>query len=68
MAGHGYSSFSRLGSYYNDNDVNATWEGDNNMLLQQTSKFLLKILGNKKNTEIIDLSFVYQGVQKVEIS
>lgn len=44
LAGHGYSSFSRLGSYYNDNDINATWEGDNNMLLVQTFKFLLKAI------------------------
>lgn len=34
------------------------------MLLQQTSKFLLKLLGAKKNAELIDLSFVYKDEPK----
>ena len=41
LGGHGFSSFSRLGSLYDDNDVNVTWEGDNTVLIQQTAKYAL---------------------------
>lgn len=43
MGGHGYSSQSRLGRFYHDQDINLTWEGDNNMLLQQSTKYILKV-------------------------
>lgn len=39
--GHGYSSFNKLGVLYNDNDVQNTWEGDNNVLYQQGTKYVL---------------------------
>lgn len=42
LGGHGYSGFSRLGRLYFDQDVNTTWEGDNHMLFQQTTKYALK--------------------------
>jgi acyl-CoA oxidase len=42
--GLGYSAYNRLGAFRDDNDVNLTWEGDNNVLIQQTSKFLLDSL------------------------
>ena len=32
--GHGYNTISLLGNLRNDMDVNQTWEGDNNVLLQ----------------------------------
>ena len=32
--GHGYSQFSRFGNWKDDYDVNLTWEGDNNVLIQ----------------------------------
>lgn len=46
--GLGYSAYNRLGQLREDNDINATWEGDNNVLLQQTAKFLMDSLRNLK--------------------
>ena len=40
--GHGYSSFSGIGSWYADYLPTTTWEGDNYMLTQQVSRYLLK--------------------------
>ena len=40
--GHGYSSFAGIGSWYADYLPTTTWEGDNYMLTQQVSRYLLK--------------------------
>lgn len=41
--GFGFSYYSRIGELKQAFDVNQTWEGDNNILLQQTGKFLLEL-------------------------
>lgn len=40
--GHGYSSFSGIGTWYADYLPTLTWEGDNYMLTQQVCRYLLK--------------------------
>ncbi|CDS03588.1 hypothetical protein LRAMOSA00990 [Lichtheimia ramosa] len=40
--GHGYSLFSGLGQFYQDYLPKVTWEGDNYLLTQQTTRYLCK--------------------------
>lgn len=42
MGGHGYSAYSKMAALYSNNDVNNTWEGENNVLLQQTTKYVIE--------------------------
>ncbi len=47
LGGHGYSRLNKIGAWRNDNDINLTWEGDNTVLIQQTSRFLTNCLKKK---------------------
>lgn len=42
--GHGFSSYSSIGRYRGYQDIHNTWEGDNHVLIQQTGRYILKIL------------------------
>lgn len=49
----GFSHYSLIGWIMYNGDVNQTFEGDNNILVQQTAKFLLKNLSVHKKGQVV---------------
>ncbi|KAI4461789.1 electron transport oxidoreductase [Holotrichia oblita] len=66
--GHGYLKASGLGDLRNDNDANSTYEGENHVLIQQTSNWLLKFWPQILKHEIISsplhsIDFLTNGME-----
>lgn len=69
MGGLGYSKYAEIPTMISDIHVMATWEGDNNVLLQQVSRFLLKglqKLGSGSKIEYSSLKFLTEDGLEAE--
>eukprot|EP01120_Amphizonella_sp_Union-15-10_P011145 TRINITY_DN4654_c0_g1_i3.p1 TRINITY_DN4654_c0_g1~~TRINITY_DN4654_c0_g1_i3.p1 ORF type:complete len:532 (-),score=72.37 TRINITY_DN4654_c0_g1_i3:76-1671(-) len=51
--GHGYSIYSRLGLLYVEHDPSLTYEGENNVLIQQLARYLISALQYKNTSQTI---------------
>lgn len=66
--GHGYLKVSGIGDIRNDNDANCTYEGENHVLIQQTSNWLIKLWpeiekGARIDTPLQSANFLTNALQ-----
>ncbi|KAJ3643935.1 hypothetical protein Zmor_026615 [Zophobas morio] len=66
--GHGYLKVSGIGDIRNDNDANCTYEGENHVLIQQTTNWLIKLWpeiekGTKISTPLKSANFLSNALQ-----
>ncbi|EFA09425.1 peroxisomal acyl-coenzyme A oxidase 3 [Tribolium castaneum] len=66
--GHGYLKVAGIGDIRNDNDANCTYEGENHVLIQQTSNWLIKLCseierGAKIDTPLQSANFLSNASQ-----
>lgn len=66
--GHGYLKYAGIGELRDQNDANCTYEGENNILIQQSSNFLLNTRKRgwesfSKKTELGTVEFLKNGEQ-----
>lgn len=67
--GLGFSAYTGIGRLRDGHDVNLTWEGDNHVLIQQASKYVLKIYQRIfKGTQIQAKSLSYLTVDSALVS
>ena len=69
--GHGYSCYSKLPTLVRDQNIQITWEGTNDVLIQQTAKFLLTTLGkylqkNKIEHECFNFIRDFEDEERIE--
>eukprot|EP01119_Soliformovum_irregulare_P011146 TRINITY_DN2776_c0_g1_i1.p1 TRINITY_DN2776_c0_g1~~TRINITY_DN2776_c0_g1_i1.p1 ORF type:complete len:666 (-),score=227.53 TRINITY_DN2776_c0_g1_i1:202-2058(-) len=53
--GHGYSKFSGISAIYAENVPACTYEGENNVLIQQTARYLFKISRKIRQKEFVPI-------------
>ena len=67
--GHGYSAYAGFSRLRENNDIHLTWDGDNNVLIQQCSKFLLKhIISHNKGKPVHSEYITFLNASKPEIT
>lgn len=66
--GLGYSSYSLFDQFLRNIDIGCTWEGDNNVLLQQTGKYLLDLYKAKAKGKEVKQTMTCEWITTDDVS